>query len=73
MNLIDVKLSLDQDTIDFLEAAARSRKTSKSGFMRMIPTLLTPEERTFIDRFRETQSRPQDDRNTVGSVHATDD
>lgn len=73
MNLIDVKLSLDQETIEWLTAGALSMKTSKSGFLRMVPTLLTPEERDFIEAFRKVLKRPEDDRNTVGSVHATED
>lgn len=71
--LRDVKFSLDEETITFLEMAALSRKESKSAWLRQIPTLLTPEEREFIMRFRETVDRPQDDRNTVGRIHVTQD
>lgn len=69
--LRDITLSLDQETIEFLEAAARSRKTSKSGFLRMVPTLLTPEERAFIERFRDAKLPGQNPGVTRGMVHVT--
>ena len=54
LELRDLKLSLDEETIQWLREGARIHKTSLSGFLRLVPTLLTPGERELIERLRKS-------------------